>query len=325
MRRPTFITWEQLKVGSLILIALGVLAVAVLKLGEAARLFSRRYTLVTFLANASGLQVGGSVTVAGVLVGTVRSIDLLPPDNDTTRNLVVLMDIDRAVQAQVRRDSRARLRTLGLLGDKVIDISPGTPRQAELRDGDTLRLSEALDYDAVLTQAAGAVGDVVALTHDLRLLTGRVVSGEGTIGQLVSNRALYDQITATLGRANAMLARVQNANGTLGRLIDDPTLYRDAAQMVVAVDSLVRQVSGAQGTVGKLLRDDTLYYHLVGVAAGADSMVKQVARGNGLVGRMLTDQQLYDQLLKAVTDLNAILADVRRDPQRYMKGMIKVF
>jgi phospholipid/cholesterol/gamma-HCH transport system substrate-binding protein len=63
----------------------------------------------------------------------------------------------------------------------------------------------------------------------------------------------------------------------------------------------------------------------VSVAVGADSLVKSVEAGNGFAGKMLRDQQLYDQLLKAVTDLNGVLADVKRDPTRYTKGLVRVF
>jgi len=63
----------------------------------------------------------------------------------------------------------------------------------------------------------------------------------------------------------------------------------------------------------------------VNVASGADSLMKHLNSGQGTAGKLLTDQQLYDQLNKAVTDLNAILADVRRDPRKYTKGLIRVF
>ena len=164
MKRATFITWEQLKVGGMILLALAILTVAVVKLGEAANLFSKRYRLVVLLPSANGLRVGGTVTVAGQLAGTVASIDFLPPDADTTRNLRVIVEVDQSLQQQVREDSRARLRTLGLLGDKIVDISPGTPRYAVLPPNDTLQVEPALDYEAVLLQASSAVTDMVQLT-----------------------------------------------------------------------------------------------------------------------------------------------------------------
>src|SRR4051812_17108680 len=210
MKRSSFITWDQLKVGGVILVALAVLGVAVYKLGQAANLFSRRYELIAYLPNANGLRTGGTVLVAGQFAGSIKAIDFLPIDNDTTRNLKVVMAIDQALQQQVRTDSKAKVRTMGLLGDKVIDISIGTPRYATLRSGDTISVAQSLDYEAVLTQAAGAVTDMVDLTHDLRQITSGIVAGKGTIGQLMTNRALYDQFVGTVSRANSMMARFEN-------------------------------------------------------------------------------------------------------------------
>jgi phospholipid/cholesterol/gamma-HCH transport system substrate-binding protein len=325
MKRPSFITWEQLKVGLLIAAALAVIGVAIYRLGQAANLFSRRYELLAYLPNASGLQAGGVVYVAGQYAGTIKSIEFLPVDNDTLRNLRVRMAIDHALQDQVRTDSKAKIRTLGLLGDKVIDISIGTPRYSALRDGDTIAVAPSLDYEAVLAQAAGAVSDMVDLTHDLRQITSSVVEGKGTMGQLLTNRALYDQFVGTMSRANAMLARVENPNGTFARLLDDPTLYDRFVSVVTAADSLVVALNDKNGTIGRLLRDDTLYTHIVSMAIAGDSLMKTLSNGQGFAGRLLNDPALYDRINKLTTDLGAILEDVRKDPRRYTRGVICVF
>jgi phospholipid/cholesterol/gamma-HCH transport system substrate-binding protein len=324
MKRSSFITWDQLKVGLVILAALSVLAVAIYKLGQAANLFSRRYELVAYLPNASGLRAGGIVFVAGQFAGTIKSIEFLPVDNDTTRNLRMRLAIDENLQSQIRSDSRARVRTLGLLGDKVVDISIGTPRYGILKSGDTITVAPSLDYEAVLAQAAGAVNDMVDLTHDLRQITGGIVQGKGTIGQLMTNRALYDQFVGTMTRANEMLTRFQNPNGTFARLLDDPALYNRLVSVVTSADSLVIALNDKNGTIGKLLRDDSLYVHLVGMAQAGDSLAKMLANPNGTVGRMLTDQTLYDRINKLTTDLGSILDDVKKDPHKYFKGMICV-
>lgn len=325
MKRGTFITWEQLKVGVVILIALGILTVAVYRLGRAAHLFTDRYTLIAFLESAGGLRVGGSVAIAGQLAGTVRRIEFLEPDADTARNLRVVMEIDRSLQSQIRENSTARLRTLGLLGDKIIDITPGTVPHAVLEEGDTLRVSPSLDYEAVLSEAAAAVDDLVLLTQDLRQITGGLVRGEGTMGQLLTNRTMYDQLATTLGRTNTLLVRLQNPNGTIGRLIDDPRLYDQFTGMIVQLDTLLRTVQNEQGTLGRLLADTTLHHRLVSMATNADSVMTLLASGDGFASKLLRDQTLYDQLNKLVTDLNVVLEDVRRDPGRYTRGMIRVF
>lgn len=325
MKRSKFITWDQLKVGAMILTALAILVVAVVKLGEAANLFSKHYDLVTLLPNANGLREGGSVTVAGQLAGVVKSIEFLPPDGDTTRNLLVVMEMDSELRDQVRGDSRVKLKSLGLLGDKVLDISPGTPRYGVLSPGDTVPNMPTLDYEQVIEKASAAVGDLVLLTHDLRSITSGMVKGEGTMGQLLTNRSLYDQLTTSLTAMNELLARMQKPNGTLGRLMDDPTLYDNLASVTVHLDSVLTQMQSTDGTMGRLLHDDSLYSRMLSAATAADSVLGMATGGNGFAARILSDQELYDQLNKTLTDLNAILEDLRTNPRKYTKGMVRIF
>jgi phospholipid/cholesterol/gamma-HCH transport system substrate-binding protein len=324
MKRSPRITWDQLRVGLVIAVGIAVLGVAIYKLGQAANLFAKRYELTAFLPDANGLREGGSVMVAGQLAGTVTKIEFLPVDADTTRNLRLTLAVDAGVSEQIRRDSKGKLRTLGLLGDKVFDITPGTPRFTPLVEGDTVTVVPALDYEAVIAKASGAVDDMVGLTKDMRAITGGLVRGEGTVGQLLTNRALYDQLNGTLGRANTMLARLQNPNGSVGRMLDDPALYNKLVGVISSTDSLVVSLNSTRGTAGLLLRDTTLYRNMVGITRGADSLMRTLTGGQGTASRLLTDQTLYDQLNKLVTDLGALLADVRRDPSRYTKEMVKV-
>jgi phospholipid/cholesterol/gamma-HCH transport system substrate-binding protein len=324
MKRSAKITWDQVRVGGLILAAIAVLGAAFYTLGRAANLFSSRYELIAYLPNANGLRPGGSVTLAGQLVGTVKRIDFLPVDFDTTRNLRVVARVDRAVRDQIRQDSEVRLRTMGLLGDKVLDISPGTPRFAVLDAGDTLRVASSLDYEAVLAKAAGAVDDVVLLSHDLRVVTSGLARGQGTAGQLLTNRAMYDQLTSALSRANVMFASLQNPNGTFGRVLNDPTLYLRLTSAVTTLDSTLIAINSSQGTLGRLMRDTTMYVNLNGILQGADSLVKMMANDEGLMAKLLADPTLYDRLNKLTTDLGVMIADVRRDPRRYTKGLICV-
>jgi phospholipid/cholesterol/gamma-HCH transport system substrate-binding protein len=324
MKRSSFITWDQLKVGALILVALVILGVAILKLGNAGNLFGKRYRLVAYVASASGLRIGGPVTVAGQLAGSIKDIQFLPVDTDTTRNLELIVEVNSALREQVRQDSRAKIKTMGLLGDKVFDITVGTPKYRALREGDTLVIAPSIDYEAVVQQASGAISEVVRLTRDLSKVTSSINRGEGTLGQLVTNRQLYDQLNATLSRTSALMARLENPRGTIGRLLDDPSLYNSLNRAVASADTVISQINSGSGSVGKLLRDDTLYIHLNSVVARADSLVSAMSSGNGTIKKLFTDQQLYDQLVKTVTELNNVLVEVRRDPRRYTPGMIQV-
>ena len=325
MRQSSFLTWDQLKVGAVILVALVILGAAIVKLGDAGNLFAKRYTLVSFMSNTSGLRVGSGVTVAGQLAGSIKEIEFLPPDADTTRNLRIIIEVDESLGPQLRLDSRAKIKTVGLLGDKAFDISPGTPRFRPLREGDTLLISPSTDYGAVVAQASGVMNEVTGLTRDLKVMTGSIARGEGTLGQLVTNRALYDQLNTTLASTNSLMARLENPRGTVGRLLNDPALYNSLSRTVESADKLVSQISAGEGAIGKLLQDDSLYLQLVSIVGRADSLVGTMANGKGTVQKLFTDEELYTQLLTTVRSLNAVLVDVRRDPRRYTPGLIKVF
>jgi phospholipid/cholesterol/gamma-HCH transport system substrate-binding protein len=327
MKRSSFITWDQLKVGALILVALIILGVGILKLGDAGNLFGKRYRLVAYVASATGMRIGGPVTVAGQLAGSIKDIRFLPVDADTTRNLELVVEVNSALREQVRKDSRARIKTMGLLGDKVFDITVGTPKYRALHEGDTLPIAPSLDYEAVVQQASAAINEVVRLTQDLSKVTSSINRGEGTLGQLVTNRQLYDQLNSTLSRTSSLMARLENPRGTIGRLLDDPSLYTSLNRTLASTDTLISQINSGRGSVGKLLHDDTLYVHLVSVVSRADSLMNTLASGKGTMQKLFTDQQLYDQLVKTVTELNNVLVEVRRDPRRYTPGLfqIKVF
>lgn len=325
MKRSSYITWDQLKVGVLIVVALFILVVAILKLGQAGNIFGSRYKLVAFISNASGLKIGGAVNVAGQLAGSIEEIELLPPDLDTARNLRLIVEVDRAMSEQVRRDSKGKIRTMGVLGDKVFDISPGTPSYRVLHEGDTLPMEPSVDFETVVQMASGAVTEVVGLTKDLKTVTTGINKGQGTLGQLVTNRALYDQLNAALARTASLMATLENPRGTVGRLLNDPTFYNTLNHTIASVDTVIGQISRGNGSVSKLLRDDTLYVHLVSIVNRADSLVGSMSNGKGTMQKLFTDEQLYTELVKTVTELNRVLIDVRRDPRRYTKGMIKVF
>jgi phospholipid/cholesterol/gamma-HCH transport system substrate-binding protein len=84
--------------------------------------------------------------------------------------------------------------------------------------------------------------------------------------------------------------------------------------------------------MGRLITDSTLYAQGVStmqsfakIAANADSLMKNINAGKGLVGKALTDDQLYTSLQKLIDDFSALVADIRKDPSRYTKGLVKIF
>lgn len=326
MKRSTPITWEQARVGILILVSLAILAAGLLFVGRTGSVFGERYRLVTVMESAAGLTPGGSVHLAGQPVGQVERIELIPTEErpSTGEAVAIWLSINRSIQDQIRTDSRARIRSQGLLGDRLIDIEPGSSGSPVLQPGDTLASAEPLDYQQVLNEAEGAVRNLTDVTRNLTDLTRGLVAGEGTVGQLLTDPVLYERLVDVGSRLDTALAAVNREEGTLGRLVHQEALYDRLLASVSAMDSVTSHMAAGEGTLGRLMLSDSVYLQLSAAVERADTLLARLESGQGSAGRLITDDRLYEELLRSVVELNAMLADMRENPRKYIPP-VRVF
>ena len=320
MRRGSPITWEQARVGVLILAALAILSAAVFLVGDTGNVFGRRYRLVTLVRSAAGLVPGAAVQLAGQTVGQVDRIELIAPDRRAPDGSAVeiWLAIDEDVREQIRTDSRAQVRTQGLLGDKLIDIEPGSAGARVLTDGDTVASSTSVDYDALIAQGAGAVDELLEVTQNLSALTRGLLDGEGTLGRLITDEALYVRLVSLSANLDSLLSVAASPDAPLMRLLGDDSLYASIRASADAMQTITGSVADGEGTVGQLLKSDSLYLALLSSVRSTDSLLSRLAAGEGSMGKLLSDEALYEELLKTATDLNALLSAIRDDPARYV-------
>lgn len=322
--RKTF-DWRQGRVAILILVSLLLLAYGVYRVGRVFDIFATRYELSTLVPSALGLRPGAPVTLAGQRIGQVKAIEFIPVNRKVgDNNLRIVIAVAEGVQDQIRADSRAFLRTQGLLGDKFVDIEPGTPGARILQPGDTMVSGESIDIDQFLNLAAGALDQATGIVLNLQELTGGLSRGEGTMGQLLRDDQLYANLSSATAEMRNMLAEINRADGTFGRLIRDPALYEQIHGAITRMDSLGAMILYGDGSMAQLLRSDSLYRSVLGTLGTADSavtdlatMVNQLANGDGTIQRMMSDPELYDQFLRAVTDVQTLINDIRLNPSKY--------
>lgn len=325
---------RAIRVAALIAIGLGLAAFAIYRVGLVFDVFARHYNLVTLLPSAMGLREGAAVTVAGKRIGQVRSIELIPVYAKTgDNNIAVRLAIADEVSDQIRTDSRAFLRIQGLLGDRLVDIEPGSSGAAILEPGDTLKSGRSVDLESLLALAAGALDSANLVVSDLRDITRSVSDGDGTLGRLLDDDGLYERMVDATTTLQSALHQVSSAEGTLGRLLHDPALYNRMTRAVARVDSLGALLLDGDGAIPRLLRSDSLYSNLLGSAASADTamasleaLVERMSSGEGSIQRLMTDPELYDQFLKAVIDLQTLIQAIRTDPDRFKPSIqLKIF
>ena len=326
MRRSRAVTWDQVRVGLVLIVTLAILSVGIFFIGNIGDQFANRYRLITLMESAAGLVVGAPVQVAGQNVGQVVDVQFIRPEDRpaTGEAVAVSLGVNVRVRDQVRADSRARVRTQGLLGDRLIDIEPGSADERVLVDGDTLAAAPAISYEELLGQAADAIESLTTLSNDLSTTLAGVADGEGSLGRLLVDDGLYVGLVELSENLNSVLAPVAAGEGALSRFLGDDELYDRLVSATAALDSVAALVVAGDGTLGQLVTSDSLYRAITASAVRADELLAAIEGGEGSIGPLVTDERLYEELLKTVVDLNAFLQDVRADPRKFMP-VIKVF
>lgn len=316
---------RHVRVGLMLIVVLVLLAYSVWQVGRLFDVFASRYTLVTLVEGSGGLIEGAPVTLAGQRVGQVSGIRFIPVEERRDgASLLVTLSVNQNVRDQIRGDSEASLRTQGLLGDRFVDILPGTAPYPAMEPGDTLPSRPPLDYELVLETAAGTLEQVQTVVGDLEIMTDRIVAGEGTVGALLADDRLYERMVVASGELARLMDSVNRSDGTLARLIRDPAMYEQMNRSLARLDSLGAVIMAGEGSLGRLVTDDALYEGLVSTVGRADSavlglqgFVENVNESDGALNRLLQDPALYDEFLRTIVDLQNLIRDVREDPRRF--------
>ncbi|MFH1857546.1 MAG: MlaD family protein [Candidatus Omnitrophota bacterium] len=189
-RRSNF----ELKVGLFAFIGLLVLFMIVFSIGDF-YLLNPGYTLTIRFGTASGLEIGAPVHVAGVVSGEVKGISISFQKGKTLVDLLVWL----RKGAIVPDNSIAEIKTLGLLGEKFLDISPGEDSQRFLGEGDVLVGRDPISMDSVLAKGNALVSEMEASSRSLGVILQKIENGEGTLGKLVVDDKLYRDVEGLVG------------------------------------------------------------------------------------------------------------------------------
>ena len=346
MPRTRSLAWSELKVGVMAVAALALTAVLVVAVGGASGFAWERYDLKTTFDNVQGLKSGAIVRIAGVEVGKVTSVEL------SGAGVEVGLSIKKENRSRVTSESRASIGAMSLLGEPLIDISPassGTP----LNDGDTIKsVKPPVQFNDVAASANEGIVEATALLKDIR-------GGRGTVGKLFTDEALYREFNAFVASANAVTDSINRGRGTLGKLTNDPAAYNELnaaaanlrrmtdrinagegslgqllkddrlAKSLTATTSNFEQVSGrltkGDNTAGKLLTEKELYDRLNSTVTRLDELTKNLNAGEGTAGQLLHNKEMYDNMNSAANELKGLIADIRKDPKKYLNVRVSIF
>jgi phospholipid/cholesterol/gamma-HCH transport system substrate-binding protein len=309
------VSTEQ-KVGLFFLASLLVLGVLI-ELVEDWRPFEKQYNYRAYFTSAVGLRQGDPVRVAGVDAGKVRRIGI---EDSRVRVDFFVNDAN-----MVREDSLAEIRQTNLLGGVFLGLDFGSPDLPALAVDSEVRTREGTNIDQLISnidrnqeRVLGPLGDLVEESREplaeaarrLEQIAVKIDEGQGTLGLMVNDPRLYEQVTSLSKRLDNLVARIDQGEGTLGRLIADPALYDNLNQTADHLNQISEQVRAGKGTLGKLVNDDKLYDEAADALANVRTITDKVNRGEGTLGKLVNDDELYQDVREGVGRLNSIATKI---------------
>jgi phospholipid/cholesterol/gamma-HCH transport system substrate-binding protein len=346
MPRTRSLAFSELKIGLLAIVAMALVAFVILMLTGTGGFFWQRYHLKTQFADVPGLKEGAPVRVAGVEVGTVKSIEFAGD------RVEVGFQLSKRMKSRVTSGSVASLGSLSLLGQATIDITPdatGRPipewgyvrsgrapgQLADVATSASEGLQEATRLLREMREGKGTIGQLFSDQSlyreiDRFVATAATVAdalrrGRGTAGRLVTDPAVYESLRASLDSLNGMLRRLEAGEGSLGRLLKDERLASSLAGTTGNLDQLTDKLNRGQGSAGKLLNDAELYNRLSGTAGRLEQLTTRLGEGQGTAGQLLQDRQLYENMNGAASELRSLIAEIKKNPRKYLNVKVSVF
>ena len=358
MAQRKSLKWTELKVGLLVLIGFAVLALAILRIGGPTSFFSKKMQITGYFPSANGLRPGAEVWLDGILVGNVDSVGI-NRDPAKKGRVAVAMSIDETYKGGIKSDSPISIDTIGLLGDKNIQLASGTDNGMPIEDGgeiygedvgDIRRIIQGTDDLVVnlgilsekvisisdnLDQGKGTFGkfltdpEIYNNLNDTVLNVQKLVedirTGPGTAGKLISDDEMYLQLTSMMSHMETMLAKLERGEGTAGKFMNDPAIYDRTVQLLDKFDSIASRVDRGEGSLGKMIRDDAIYNEIQATLAQVTSLVGAIQSGDGTAGKLIKDPTLFNSMDQAASEMQKLMYDIRQDPKKYLTINFRFF
>jgi phospholipid/cholesterol/gamma-HCH transport system substrate-binding protein len=325
---------SELRVGLLVLLALAILVLVIFAVSGDLKVpgFGQTTTVRTEMPSVDGLRKGAEVRLSGKKIGSVKEIKFsnqIPSSQDAANNIEIVMEIDgkldgRPAIERIRTDSVANLKTAGVLGDNVIDITPGTLNGRPINNGDRINSQAQKSVGDILNVTNEAIKNFLAVSDDIKAITTGLQKGEGAAGKFLKDETLYLSLDRTVRQAEVLMNSIREGPGTISRLIKDEELYNQITGTVTELrgisDQLNTQLAGnGKGTIGKLIKDEELYNKantLIAkandISAKLDNTMLKIERGEGNLGKLINDEKLYAEARETIERLNGIAARLEK-------------
>lgn len=320
---------RRFRVGLVVLVALVFVMLSVFMVGRRANLFKKKLPFQTHFETAAGLVSGNPVRLNGVTIGNVLEVNLSPDPAD--QSVGVVYEIDRKIVPRMRTGTRASIKTIGLLGDKYVDLAGGSPSEPQVPVGGEIAAAPGAGLEKLLEGGGDLLTDLSGIARSLKNILGRTEEGKGFLGALTSDSEesarLGNNLNTTLTSLNGILRKIDSGKGLAGKLIADEKYGRETTASLRGAIQSVRNVFGKieegmrtnTGAIPALLSDPEgkqkvygLLENLSTAAVSLAGVARQLEKGEGAIPRLLRDEQFGRELTQNLRNFTRRLDSIGR-------------
>jgi phospholipid/cholesterol/gamma-HCH transport system substrate-binding protein len=296
--------WSQLRVGLTVLFASITLMVLIFVMSGTGGWFTTKITLHSYFDNAGGLREGAPVRLAGVDIGNVTAVKIV--EDKPLTPVEVSMKVNTKYSRELHKDSVTLLSTAGILGETFVDVDSSTAKGPPAADGDTLAARDAPQIQDVVRASQGTLQNMDALLKRVDRIMSFIESGQGSIGKVIYDPALYNQLNATVAEFKGLVDDIQQGKGSIGPLLTSDEAYKKAIAAIDKVNLMIDDLQQGKGSAGKLLKDPELYDNVNKTVANVRQLTDDINAGKGAIGKMTKDQEFANKLQETINNLAAL-------------------
>ena len=343
--------------GLTVLIASVILAVLIFLMSGTGGWFTRKITLRSYFDNAQGLREGAPVRLAGVDIGNVKAVRIV--QGKALTPVEVTMKVNTKYSFNLRKDSVTLMSTAGILGETFVDVDSTNAKGPEANDGDTLTARDQPGIEDVVRSSQGTLQNIDTLLKRVDRIVAFIESGQGSIGKVIYDPALYNQLNATVlefkglvddvqsgkgslgplltsdeaykklmaavDKVNVMIDDLQQGKGSAGKLLKDPELYDNVNKTIANIKQLTDDINAGKGAIGTLAHDQEFAARLKTTMANLGALSDRLEKGEGSAGMLFKDPGLYNNSNQMLVETRELVKSIREDPKKYLTFRVKVF
>lgn len=285
-------------VGIFTLLGIAIFAATILTLGDQRKSFTQSIVVISYYTNVNGLQKGNNIWFSGVKVGNIRSVNIVE-----SGKVEVKMNIDDAAIKYIHNDAHARLSSDGLIGNKIVEIYGGTLSAPIIKDGDIIRTDTIINTDEMMNTLSKNNDNLLGITHNLKIITSNIAEGKGTLGKLLNDETLIDQINAitkSLTRSTEHVETLTKAASAYTAKLNQPGSLANDLVTDTSVFSNLRQITGRLKAIS-----DSSQSLINNLNATSVTFKNGIQSKESVVGLMLNDKATASTIKSTLTNLQS--------------------